>query len=557
MRKLVILAFILTCFSAFGKLNKSLPDVDGMTLKGIVYCNDKTVQGVKVSDGVNVTTTDQHGRYYLPSDKRTGHVFICNPVGYEPVCNGKYPQFYSSINTNSPDSVEQHNFELIKSASKDPAVIMIADLQLCGRFDDTTQFLKSVAPDINATIEKFHNQKRDVKLITLGDQGYNNYWSQNNIRILEVNDLMDNLNADAIYNCMGNHDNDEQFPDDWNASHLFRKECGPTYYSMNIGKMHYVVLDNIVYSLKDGKAKWSCGITPQILEWLKQDLNNMDKSTPLVLCMHAPLFKRPQCSADGIPSDPGFGYDFGKPLSELVKDFKNVTVFSGHTHINYREMMGNIIEYNVASACGSLWATGYYTPRLNICRDGSPAGYQVVENSGHDFKTYYKGIGYDKDFQFRCYDLNNCHITREKFAPTYTNKKNFDKWLIKSPMGYGNESYNEDGSPKYPNQILINVFAYDPRWKVEAFEGETPLEVKRISAFDPLPIIGDCCKRLECEGRSSGGMVAKVSHLFMATAKKADTPITIKVTDESGNIYTRVMNRPSEFSLNAYTPKYE
>lgn len=76
-----ILAIILTAMAAsplFGAVVRNIPDKDGMTIKGVVYCGDEPVQGAQVSDGVNVTLTDENGWYYLASAKECGHVFVYN-----------------------------------------------------------------------------------------------------------------------------------------------------------------------------------------------------------------------------------------------------------------------------------------------------------------------------------------------------------------------------------------------------------------------------------------------------------------------------------------------
>lgn len=543
---------ILSCCPAFGRLNMSLPNKAGFSLKGIVYCENKPMKGVQVSDGINVTFTDKDGWYYLPSDKRTGHVFICNPIGYMPEYNNKYPVFYHSVNSSLPDKVEQHDFRLNPTQCKDPVVILLADLQLCGRYDDIDQYCKYVVPDVNRSVSKYRNQGKEVFMITLGDQSYNSHWNLKNIGIPEVSELIDKLNSDAIYHCMGNHENDESSISDWDAAGIYRKEWGPTYYSMNIGKIHYVVLDNIIYN-GDDKPKWKCGIIPEIYDWIKKDLENISKDLPLVICMHAPVFNRAQFPT----KEPTFNYDFGKELYDIVKEFNDVRVFSGHTHISNREKFGNMTEYNVAAACGSLWLTGFYTPGLSICKDGTPAGYQVLLHNGADISTHYKSIGADDDFQFNCFDLNNCFITRDRFAPAFTDQDKFDAWQKRAAMGYDDTEFYPDGSPVLPNRILIDVFAFAPGWKVEAYENGMQLDVNRISGFDPLAIIADCCQRFDKTGKNPMTKVAKVAHLFTTTAQRPDTPITIKVTDEFGNVYSRIMNRPSEFSLNAYTPKYE
>lgn len=552
MRTTLFFSFFLICSLLSAKINTNLPNKDGMTVKGVVYCGNNPLSGVQVSDGINITRTDKNGWYYLPSDKSTGYVFICNPVGYAPEYINKYPAFYHSVDSTVPEKVEQHDFKLNPTKCSDPAVIMIADLQLCGRYDDVDQYCKYVVPDINKSINKYRKQGKDVFLVTLGDQSYNSHWDLKNIRIPEVAGMIDKLCPDAIYQCMGNHENDESVISDWDASGMYRKEWGPTYYSMNIGKIHYVVLDNIIYNGNE-KPSWKCDVTPQIFDWIKQDIESLSKDSPLVICMHAPVFNRTQFP----PKNPSFNYDFGKELYDIIKDFKDVRVFSGHTHISNREKLGNLTEYNVAAACGSLWLTGMYTPGLSVCKDGTPAGYQVMLHNGEDFSTHYKCIGFDEDYQFSCFDLNNCHITREKFAPAFADQKKFDAWQKKAAMGYDSTEFNPDGSPIEPNHILIDIFAFAPGWKVEAFENDTPLTVNRVSSFDPLSIISDCCQRFDKTGKNSMTKVAKVSHLFSVTAQNADTPITIKVTDEFGNVYSRVMNRPAEFSLNAYTPNYE
>lgn len=86
-------------------------------------------------------------------------------------------------------------------------------------------------------------------------------------------------------------------------------------------------------------------------------------------------------------------------------------VFTGHAHTNYTVSYLNMTEYNVGAIGGNLWWTGYFVNGNSVCTDGSPGGYRVLDTSGKELKTYYKCIGFDNGYQFRCYDLNNCHIT--------------------------------------------------------------------------------------------------------------------------------------------------
>lgn len=554
-----ILAIILTAMAAsplFGAVVRNIPDKDGMTIKGVVYCGDEPVQGAQVSDGVNVTRTDENGWYYLASAKECGHVFVCNPKGYKYPRKAKYPEFYKTVDTERPSAVEQADFELERDEATDHTILFLADIQMCGRNEDIRQYEENAVGDINTSISNARKQGKDVYVITLGDQSYNTYWHSYNIGIPEIHESMNLLDPDAIFNCMGNHDNNPKIAGDWAASADYREQWGPTYYSFNIGEIHYVVLDNIEFTNAECKNTFECNITTSVIKWLRKDLANVSKDTPIVVCMHAPLFYRPQCSKPNVPDPTKYRYNYGSQFYNSVKGFKDVRVFTGHAHTNYTVSYLNMTEYNVGAIGGNLWWTGYFVNGNSVCTDGSPGGYRVLDTSGKELKTYYKCIGFDNGYQFRCYDLNNCHITASRFAPSYKNPADIDTWLANG-YGFDSSDYNSDGTPKIPNRVLINVFAYDTNWKVEVLEDGKPLEVSRISGYDPFSMISDGCQRFEKTGHNNSGNPTQNSHLFLVTAKYATSPLSIKVTDQYGSVYTQVMERPKGFSIDRYTPQNE
>jgi len=554
-----ILAIILTAMAAsplFGAVVRNIPDKDGMTIKGVVYCGDEPVQGAQVSDGVNVTLTDENGWYYLASAKECGHVFVCNPKGYKYPRKAKYPEFYKTVDTERPSAVEQADFELERDEATDHTILFLADIQMCGRNEDIRQYEEHAVGDINTSISNARKQGKDVYVITLGDQSYNTYWHSYNIGIPEIHESMNLLDPDAIFNCMGNHDNNPKIAGDWAASADYREQWGPTYYSFNIGEIHYVVLDNIEFTNAECKNTFECNITTSVIKWLRKDLANVSKDTPIVVCMHAPLFYRPQCSKPNVPDPTKYRYNYGSQFYNSVKGFKDVRVFTGHAHTNYTVSYLNMTEYNVGAIGGNLWWTGYFVNGNSVCTDGSPGGYRVLDTSGKELKTYYKCIGFDNGYQFRCYDLNNCHITASRFAPSYKNPADIDTWLANG-YGFDSSDYNSDGTPKIPNRVLINVFAYDTNWKVEVLEDGKPLEVSRISGYDPFSMISDGCQRFEKTGHNNSGNPTQNSHLFLVTAKYATSPLSIKVTDQYGSVYTQVMERPKGFSIDRYTPQNE
>lgn len=86
----------------------SIPDVIGMTIKGVVSSEGKGVEGVVVSDGYEVTTTDADGIYYLSSLKKNKYVFIPVPGNYEVSSTNNLPMFFKRLAGGV--SVEQRDF---------------------------------------------------------------------------------------------------------------------------------------------------------------------------------------------------------------------------------------------------------------------------------------------------------------------------------------------------------------------------------------------------------------------------------------------------------------
>ncbi len=226
-----------------------------------------------------------------------------------------------------------------------------------------------------------------------------------------------------------------------------------------------MVLDDIQY-INSGGAQGVIGdrnyndvvVTAQT-SWLAKDLAALaDKSTPLVIFIHAPLYDNPTLNSSGEQVS-SVALNNGSTLLTLIQDFDEVHFVSGHTHINYTVESGQVIEHNTAAVSATWWWTGKTGYAGNhICKDGSPGGYGVWENDGRNLKWYYKSAGKPASYQFRSYDLNEVHITAAAFAPGST-----DAALA--------EYAGEYASPNKVNDVLINVWGYDPQWTVEVTEG--------------------------------------------------------------------------------------
>jgi len=228
--------------------NASLPDREGMNVKGTVYANGQGVANVVVSDGFEFTTTDQNGAYYLASAKKNGNVFISVPSNYEVAVTNGIPQFFKKlVGINSATEIK--DFELFPVNNDNHVVAFMADIHLANRNGDISQFQSGFIQHINETYEYYKGQGKKFYGLTLGDQSWDAYWYANNFKLAEYLNQVKDLEF-PVYNVIGNHDYDPYIAlNDWLASAPYRNLMGPTYYSMNIGQVHYVILDNMVYKM--------------------------------------------------------------------------------------------------------------------------------------------------------------------------------------------------------------------------------------------------------------------------------------------------------------------
>src|SRR5690606_17689152 len=128
--------------------NASIPDIQGMTVKGVVYVGGKGLANVVVSDGIEVTKTDSNGIYYLPSAKNNGYVFVSIPGNYEVENKLSAPLFYKTVNPSSTE-VEVKDFALTAVNNEKHVVMAMTDFHLANRNNDISQFEEGLLKDVN------------------------------------------------------------------------------------------------------------------------------------------------------------------------------------------------------------------------------------------------------------------------------------------------------------------------------------------------------------------------------------------------------------------------
>ncbi len=516
-----------------------VPDKEGKNIKGVVYCNNSPVADVVVSDGDEVTTTDANGRYYLNSTKKNKNVFISIPSGYSMKEGGKWQQFYQALGNDQ--SVEQHNFELVENPNKDYVVIGLADIHIANVRECVSQYSNKFLPDLNKTINDYKIAGKEVYVMCLGDQSHDLYWyDKGGIDLEGSKPYLTKIDGNYMFTTMGNHDNDPYIADDFLATSRYRTTYGPTHFSYNVNGTHYVMLDNIVYTnvgatgSKMGDREYEATITADQLNWLRKDLAYVKKSSPIVIGMHAPLWKKPSLSGTAQTYTPKYSVTNGADLVSVLNGY-NVTVLSGHAHMNASSKVGTVEEYNVGSGAGRLWYSGQTKyGSQHLCGDGSPAGFLVMEVYGTSKRVFYKGTDCDPEYQFRTYDMNKCHITAAEYCPSSTDAK----------INELGECMNDYKNARSDNKVRINVFGYKESWKIRVTEGGKELPLTRLYNYDPLWIISVPCRQYQKGEKSSIQTPTKNAHIFECTASSATSTLEIQVTDDFGKVYRETMTRP-------------
>lgn len=394
----------------------------------------KALEGVVVSDGVCVVKTDKKGQFEMPYDRVSGRfVFVSTPSGYRNSSFRGKTCYYQDLTADK----KIYDFTVVKNEKDDNFnhPIVFADPQISDTLD-LVPFAARV-DDMKEHVKSLESDGAYSFAICLGDiVGWQHPLYP------RITDKLSEVGIDMRF-VMGNHD-----MTNWGRSYEtsfreFEKFYGPAYYSFNVGKTHYVVLDDNFYV---GRDYFYIGYIDETqLSWLEKDLATVPTDHKLVLCMHIPTTQSKEdrdrfmydIIGDNLCNKPGF--------YQMISDY-DALILSGHMHTNTNNIIGSkkgpeaLMEHNIGGFCGCWWCG-------TVCVDGCPPGYKVYTFRDTNVEWYYKGCGYGPDFQGKVY-LDH-----------------------------------ED----YPGWAVAHVWDYDDAWKVEYWEdGVKICDMERFSGKDPV-----------------------------------------------------------------------
>lgn len=224
---------------------------------------EKVLEGVAVSDGQNVVLTDKDGTFHLSGHTEGRFIFITTPSGY------RIEKFYQRIRqeqTSYDFGLQPANPKSVKTDGTH-RFIHLSDTHM---FDSYKTALDGYAASSKYMRDYVENE--DIAfVIHTGDvarEGYASYQEFLN---------NENMPSSQIYYAVGNHDLGEGNYGEESFEHYF----GPTYYSFEVGNIHYIVTP---MSHGDGKPTYT---NESIGRWLKNDLKYVDKGKSVIAFNHS------------------------------------------------------------------------------------------------------------------------------------------------------------------------------------------------------------------------------------------------------------------------------
>ena len=520
---------------------------------GIVSCEGKGVSGVIVTDGVSFAETDESGAYQFSTSKKDGFVYITKPAGYDIPVEGARASFFHYF-TKPAGEAEQVDFELIPSDGRPVSILVLGDIHLAGINNDRSLFAKGMK-DMKSYVSS--RPDRRFYALTLGDLSWDSYWYSNDYDLRKYVSDLNTYAPDGVpfFNTVGNHDHDQNAVGDILSIRPYHSIIGPTNYSFDVGNYHVVVLDDIectnsqASTITGDYRSCNVNVVPEVLQWLKGDLSYVPKTKIIIAAMHGNLY------APVAESSVTAYKQIMDNLNELLACFKGRTVhfLTGHTHNKFNvdklSVSANAhFEHNNGALCAAWWQTEKLSGN-SLSKDGSPGGYAVFDMDEDGLYWQYKAVEKDIAYQFRSFDLNNVNLTTDKYIPGCTVDSYKEQW----------ENYTSDSSPattvsfrgNASNTVLINVWDWDPGWKIKVTENGKALSVSRIRSYDPLFIISYVAVRFG-NNKSCTCPPQWSNHMFKVKASSATSTLLITVTDRFGRTYTEEMQRPKVFSTDAY-----
>lgn len=383
---------------------------------GIVYhdlnnngVRDKKEPGivnVAVSNGEDVVLTDAKGAYRIETGDDTA-IFVIKPGNYQyRVGKNNLPEFYflhkpagspkleyAGVDPTGP-LPESLDFGLVEGNIGDEfSIVVLSDPQTYS--NEEIDFYRKSA------VEELKHLGGPVFGFTLGDI------------VGDHPDLFEGINQATAeigipwFHVIGNHDENYDAKEFRYADESFERHYGPATYAFNHGKVHFIVIDDVIYPNHLTKSWYTGGLSEEQFSFIENSLQYVPKDHLVVLLMHIPFY-------NGGDLGENFLVDHRNRLFSLLADRPYTLSLSGHMHTQLHYFFDGTAgwqqekphhHYTVGTTSGDWWSGELRengVPETTMY-DGTPQGYNILTFKGNQYTFDYKVIGASKDIKMRIY----------------------------------------------------------------------------------------------------------------------------------------------------------
>jgi len=355
---------------------------------GVLDGRERGVPGIRVSNGRDIVLSDRKGRYEIEAPEH-GAVFVIQPPDWRaPLDELNRPRFYhmhkpegspplefagSAPTGPLPESLD---FPLNPTERLDRfAALVLGDTQP-GDQREIDYLAHDVLEDLAGTDAVFAAVLGDV----VGDDLS---LFPPLCRAMTVLDL-------PVHYVAGNHDENYDSAADRYSLECFEAQVGPSYYSFEVGRVHFVVLDDVLWRGKvaDPEAwqggNYIAGLGERQRAWLERDLELTPQDMLVLPMMHIP-FNHPWDEAEL------------SALLDLLAGRRRCFSMAAHAHYMEHDFItaaegwpgeGEHHQLIAPTACGGWWtgAKDEYGLPHSMMRDGAPNGSMLAVFEGADYR---------------------------------------------------------------------------------------------------------------------------------------------------------------------------
>jgi len=321
------------------------------------------LEGVAVTDGHQIVTTDSYGRYQLSSDADFIILRLTVPSGYWPT-DGRW--FVRLEAPHLPSKII--HFPLRSAEPQVPfTFVHVTDIHI---LQSTAVKLEQFVREVNAM------EPAPAFVVDTGDMVMDSTMLASPARAAELfhihNEPMSRLHI-PLLPVPGNHDHpgfsNADFPrnNPLFGTTGYERLVGPAYYSLDYAGHHLVAIN--ATELDSDGVGYHCGMPPDCLGWLRQDMAAIPSNQPVIVFIHQP--------ANELANLDEF--------LQILARHPVCAIFHGHHHAVKQSQVGEYTQYMAGALSGAWWA--------GPCPDGSPQGYAIVTITRDAVQTTYQALG--------------------------------------------------------------------------------------------------------------------------------------------------------------------